>query len=297
MKKQAPRTPATRTRVVVDGLGIQVSTRGRGRPLLLVMGLGGNLGMWEPLERELVPLGFRTITFDAPGTGASDRWRVPRRMSCVARVVEHLLSALGEQQVDVLGVSLGGAIAQQLAHQAPDRVRRLVLAATMPGIGGVPGSPAVLLQMSTPRRYRDPAYFRTVAGALYGGRSREGGPPPELSVDRFARPPTWSGYLQQLYAIQGWSSMPWLHRLRHPTLVVSGDDDPIVPLVNARILAWRIPRARLHVVRGGGHLFLLEEPRSSAALIAEFLTDGPGTDPRTAASQLHRSSESESAHI
>ncbi len=277
MKKQAPRTPATRTRVVVDGLGIQVSTRGRGRPLLLVMGLGGNLGMWEPLEQELVPLGFRTITFDAPGTGGSDGWRLPRRMPSVARVVEHLLTALGEEQVDVLGVSLGGAIAQQLAHQAPDRIDRLVLASTMPGLGGVPGSPTVLLQMSTPRRYRDPAYFATIAGALYGGRSREGGPPPEIAVDRFARPPTWSGYLHQLYAIQGWSSMPWLHRIRHSTLVMSGDDDPIIPLINARILAWLIPRARLHVVRGGGHLFLLEEPRSSAELIAEFLTAGRET--------------------
>ena len=72
----------------------------------------------------------------------------------------------------MLGVSLGGAIAQQLARQAPHRVRKLVLAATMPGVGGVPGSPTVLMRMSTPRRYRDPEYFRSVAGSLYGGRSR-----------------------------------------------------------------------------------------------------------------------------
>jgi len=279
VRRQSSPAPAVRSRVVVDGLGIEVSTRGTGRPLLLIMGLGGNLAMWEPLERELVPRGFRTITFDAPGTGASDSWRVPRRMLGVARLVEHLLTVLGEQQVDVLGVSLGGAVAQQLAHQAPDRVGRLVLAATMPGIGGVPGSPAVLVEMSTPRRYHDPAYFRSVAGALYGGRSRRAGPPPELSVGRFARPPTWGGYLQQLYAIQGWSSMPWLHRLRQPTLVMSGDDDPIVPLLNGRILAWRIPRARLHVVRGGGHLFLIEEPRSSAAVVAAFLADRPEAAP------------------
>ena len=261
--------------MVVDGLGIEVSTRGTGRPVLLIMGLGGNLAMWEPLERELVPRGFRTITYDAPGTGGSDSWRRPRRMPAVARLVEDLLTVLGEQQVDVVGVSLGGAVAQQLAHQAPERVHRMVLAATMPGLGGVPGSPAVLLEMSTPRRYHDPAYFRSVAGTLYGGRSRVGGPPPELAVGRFARPPTWSGYLHQLYAIQGWSSMPWLHRLRQPTMVMSGDDDPIVPLVNGRLLAWRIPDGRLHIVRGGGHLFLLEEPRASAAAIAGFLLDRP----------------------
>jgi poly(3-hydroxyalkanoate) depolymerase len=255
----------------VDGLDLHVSTRGDGPPLLLIMGLGGHLGMWAPLERELVKLGVRTIAFDAPGTGRSSGWLLPRRMPSIARVVEHLLTALGEERVDVLGVSLGGAIAQQLAHQAPHRVRRLVLAATMPGVGGVPASPGVLLHMSTPRRYRDPEYFASIAGTLYGGRSRREGPPGS-HLTRFASPPSWNGYLQQLYAIQGWTSMPWLHRLPQPVLVMAGDDDPIVPLVNGRILAWRIPHARLAVVRGGGHLFLLEEAAASARTVVDFLS-------------------------
>ncbi len=272
MSAQPPLAQAEVRAVHVDGLDIKVSVRGSGRPVLLIMGLGGNLGMWEPLERELVPRGFQTISFDAPGTGDSTGWRVPRRMPAIARLVQRLLSALGQGQVDVLGVSLGGAIAQQLARQAPHRVRKLVLAATMPGLGGMPAAPAVLLRMSTPRRYRDPEYFRAVAGQLYGGRSRlSEGSPVHGSAARFAAPPSWSGYLQQLYAVQGWTSMPWLHRLRHRTLVMAGDDDPIVPLVNGRILAWRIPRAHLHIVHGGGHLFLLEEPESSAATIAQFL--------------------------
>ncbi len=257
----------------VDGLDIKVSVRGTGRPLLLVMGLGGNLEMWQPLERELAPYGFQTITFDAPGTGGSTRWTVPRRMPAIARVAEHVLTALGHGQVDVLGVSLGGAIAQQLTRQAPHRVRRLVLAATMPGLGGLPGSPKVLLKMSTRRRYRDPEYFSQVAGELYGGLSRRAeGSPVHGSAARFAHPPSWGGYLGQLYSIQGWTSMPWLHRIRQRTLVMAGDDDPIVPLLNGRILAARIPRAHLHVVHGGGHLFLLEEPKPSAATIAAFLT-------------------------
>ena len=272
MSAQPPLAQAEVRNVHVDGLDIKVSIRGSGRPVLLIMGLGGNLGMWEPLERELVPRGFQTISFDAPGTGDSTGWRLPRRMPAIARLVQRLLSTLGQGQVDVLGVSLGGAIAQQLARQAPHRVRKLVLAATMPGLGGMPAAPAVLLRMSSPRRYRDPEYFRAVAGQLYGGRSRLAeGSRVHGSAARFAAPPSWSGYLQQLYAVQGWTSMPWLHRLRHRTLVMAGDDDPIVPLVNGRILAWRIPRAHLHIVHGGGHLFLLEEPESSAATIAQFL--------------------------
>lgn len=265
--------PAAQVRYVhVDGLDIKVSVRGTGRPLLLIMGLGGNMGMWAPLERELVPRGFQTITFDAPGTGESTGWLLPRRMPAIARVVAHLLTALGLGQVDVLGVSLGGAIAQQLTRQAPHRVGKLVLAATMPGMGGLPASPTVLMRMSTPRRYRDPEYFRAVAGSLYGGRSRTAaGSPVHGTAARFANPPSWGGYVHQLYSIQGWSSLPWLHRIRQRTLVMNGDDDPIVPLVNGRILAWRIPRAHLHVVHGGGHLFLLEEPAASAATIAHFL--------------------------
>ena len=83
--------------------------------------------------------------------------------------------------------------------------------------------------------------------------------------------PTLRGYLGQLYAIAGWTSLPWLHGLRQPTLVLAGDDDPIVPSTNGRILARCIPGARLHVVRGGGHLFLLERPSEMATLVADFV--------------------------
>jgi poly(3-hydroxyoctanoate) depolymerase len=147
-----------------------------------------------------------------------------------------------------------------------------VLAATGPGLGGLPGSPRVLLTLATPRRYDQPDYYRRVAGRIYGGQARRD--PDALlhgSVARFVeRPSTW-GYLGQLFAISGWTSLPWLHRLRQPTLVLAGDDDPIVPLLNGGILARRIPNARLHVVDGGGHLFLLEQPARIAAAVAGYL--------------------------
>jgi len=258
--------------VEVDGVRLRTSVRGQGPPLLLITGLGASLDLAEPFERALTTLGVQAISFDAPGVGQSTAYRRPRRMRGVASTVEQLLDALGYDQVDVLGVSLGGVIAQQLAHQAPQRVRRLVLAATGPGLGGLPGSPRVLLTLATPRRYDQPDYYRRVAGRIYGGAARRD--PDALlhgSVARFVeRPSTW-GYLGQLFAISGWTSLPWLGSLRQPTLVLAGDDDPIVPLVNGRILARCIPNARLHVVRGGGHLFLLEQPARIAAVIAGFL--------------------------
>ena len=261
--------------VSVDGLRIRVSIRGSGRPLLLVMGIGGNIEMWEPFERQLDPAAIQTIAFDAPGTGGSSGWTRPRRMSGIARLVEHLVAALDYEQVDVLGVSFGGALAQQLVRQSPRRVRRLILAATaagMPGLGGVPGSPRALLALATPRRYYSREYFERVAATVYGGRARrdpgfvhaEAGP-------RLLNPPTVGGYLGQLFAIQGWTNVPWLPFVRQPTLVLAGDDDPIMPVCNGRILARLIPKAQLRIIRGGGHLFLIEEPDESAALVADFL--------------------------
>jgi poly(3-hydroxyalkanoate) depolymerase len=269
------RSPDQRTIrfVDADSVRLRASVRGSGPPLLLITGIGASLDLGAPFERELAARGLQAISFDAPGIGQSTSYAWPRRMPGIARTVERMLDALGYDRVDVLGVSLGGVIAQQLAHQAPQRVRRLVLAATGPGLGGVPGSPRVLLSLATPRRYYQPDYYRRIAGRVYGGAARRD--PDALlhgSVARFIERPSLRGYLGQLYAISGWTSIPWLRTLRQQTLVLAGDDDPIVPLVNGRILARCIPHAQLHIVRNGGHLFLLEGPAEIAALVAGFLT-------------------------
>jgi poly(3-hydroxyoctanoate) depolymerase len=274
-------SPDQRTIRFVDagGVRLRTSVRGSGPPLLLITGIGANLDLGAPFERELAGRGLQAISFDAPGIGESTAYTWPRRMPGIARTVQRLLDALGYDRVDVFGVSLGGVIAQQLAHQAPDRVRRLVLAATGPGLGGVPGSPRVLWSLATPRRYYQPDYYRRIAGRVYGGAARRD--PDALlhgSVARFIQRPSLRGYLGQIYAISGWTSMLWLRTLRQQTLVLAGDDDPIVPLVNGRILARCIPHARLHVVRRGGHLFVLENPAEIAALVTGFLT-AAGGDP------------------
>ena len=276
------RKQATIRFVDVDGVRLRTSVRGTGSPVLVITGLGASLDLGVPFERELVALQQQVISFDSPGVGQSSAYSWPRRMRGVASTVQRVIGALGYDRVDVLGISLGGVIAQQLAHQTPDLVRRLVLASTGPGIGGVPGSPRVLFSLATPRRYYRPDYYRQIAGRIYGGAARQD--PDALlhgSVARFVERPSLRGYLGQIYAITGWTSLPWLHRLRQPTLVLAGDDDPIVPLVNGRILARCIPNARLHVVHGAGHLFLLERPKEIAALVAEFLTSEPWTGAST----------------
>jgi poly(3-hydroxyalkanoate) depolymerase len=266
------RTPHVRD-LEVDGVTLRVSESGEGRPILLVMGIGGHLAMWGPLERLLNEAGFRTITYDQPGTGLSTPYRVPRRMSGIASTAEAMLDALGYGSVDVLGVSFGGGVAQQLAHQAPDRVRRLVLCATSAGMVSVPGHPRSLLALATPRRYRDPEYFRQIAPKAFGGRARQQSESDRDSEHRFLHAPSTIGYSHQLIAATGWTSFHWLPRLKQPTLVMGGDDDPVVPLMNARILAWRIPQSEFHVVRGGGHLFLIDQPEDVAPRVTSFLSE------------------------
>jgi len=255
--------------VDVDGQRLNVATRdGEGTPLLLATGIGAHIEMWEPFARRLN--GTPLIAFDAPGTGRSPA--APLRMHALARLVSRLLDVLGHDRVDALGYSFGGALVQELAHRDPDRVRRLVLCATAPGLGSVPPKPVAGLLLLTPARYYHPALFRLTVPHIAGGRTRRD--PSQLAAQadaRLAHAPSPLGYAFQLYATAGWSSLPWLHRLRTPTLVVAGDDDPVIPLANARLMAHRIPDARLHVVRGGGHLFLLDEPESAVGEIQGFL--------------------------
>lgn len=255
---------------MVDGLRLRVRVRGAGSPLLLVTGLGANIEMWEPLIGELAD--FTTIAFDAPGTGESDIPRWPLRMKALARITARLIDVLGYGTVDVLGVSYGGAIAQELTYRHAEKVRRLVLAATMCGWGGVPGRPSALALLATPYRYYSRDHLKSIAPRLYGGLiARQ----PELlerhAYSRLGHAPSLRGYLWQMAAIAGWSSLPYLHRIRQSVLVLTGDDDPIIRVINGRILASLVPNARLHIIRGGGHLFLIDQARESAGLIRRFL--------------------------
>jgi poly(3-hydroxyalkanoate) depolymerase len=254
----------------VDGQTLRVGIRHGERtspPLLLFNGIGANIELVEPFLQALD--GPEAIIFDVPGVGGSPAPKLPYRPSTLTRLTARLLDQLGYDQVDVLGVSWGGALAQQFAFQQPRRCRRLVLAATSPGSLMVPGKLTVLLKMATPRRYKDPDYMNRIAGDIYGGALRSS---PEL-VRKHLRHVRWSsdyGYYLQLIAGIGWSSLPWLRLLRQPTLVMAGSDDPIVPAVNGRILAALIPNARL-VTIDDGHLFLVTSARESAQRIGKFL--------------------------
>jgi poly(3-hydroxyalkanoate) depolymerase len=261
--------------IEVDGVNLRVATqRGNaqgGTPLLIFNGIGANFELVFPFMAALA--GKEIVIFDIPGIGKSEMSWWPRRFSGLARLTAKLLDRLGYAEVDVAGVSWGGALAQQFARQYPMRCRRLVLAATSAGVVMIPGRPSALSKMVTPQRYLSPTYMQRAAGDIYGGEARRD---PRIIVGHTARiiPPTIGGYLFQLLAGAGWTSIHWLHKLRQPTLVMAGSDDPLVPPANARILSLLIPNNRLFLVPGGGHLFMLYSLDIVVPMIREFL-DAP----------------------
>ena len=243
-------------------------------PLVIFNGIGANLELVAPFVDALDDV--TVVIFDVPGIGGSPLPRFPYRFSTLCVLTDQLMSQLGHPgPFDVLGVSWGGALAQQFAHLYPSRCRRLVLAATSPGVIMVPAKPSVLSKLIGPRRYTDPAYLKTIGAEIYGGAYRRD---PSLleAHSQHIQPPRGLGYIYQLLAATGWTSLPWLGSLHQRTLVMHGDDDPIVPLVNARILSSQIRRATLEVI-DDGHLFLITRAKDVGPRIRAFLRDDDAT--------------------
>jgi poly(3-hydroxyalkanoate) depolymerase len=262
--------------VDVDGIVLRVGIRrGRGRPLLLFNAIGASLDIALPLIDALDDV--EVIIFDMPGAGGSPALVRPRRFPALARLSAKLLDRLGyDEAVNVAGISWGGALAQQFALDYPRRTNRLILAAAS---AGIPASTHLCKRLITARRYQRRERLTQIAPALYGGLMRRR---PELIErhGRYAGGLSTRGYIHQLLAGLGWTSAHRLYRLRCPTLIMGGDDDPIMPLINVRLLYWLIPKSYLHIVRGGGHLFLLMRASESAAVIKRFINERryDGTD-------------------
>jgi poly(3-hydroxyalkanoate) depolymerase len=267
--------------IVVAGRQLRIAVRhgdGTRVPLLLFNGIGASLDLLQPFVDALDP-SLDVVRFDVPGVGGSPLPAVPYRFSGLCRLTARMLDALGYGgAVDVLGISWGGGVAQHFAVTQRRRCRRLVLVATATGAVMVPARPEVLVQLATLRRYLDPGYLERAAPTLYGGSARTEPGRVSTMMHGQSRVGSPRGYLYQLGAGAGWTSLPFLPLLRQPTLILAGDDDPLIPLVNARLLRLLIPNARLHVYHGG-HLSLVTEAADLAPVVDRFLAaDDPRRD-------------------
>ena len=263
-------SPHTGTQLTLPGGRVFVRETGEGPPLLLINGLGAHTAMWECLERALP--GRRIVEFDLPGAGQS---RSPGRAPSIrqlARLAAAVMDHFGMRRGDVLGYSMGGMVAQQLASDLPHRVRRLVLVATTPGIGAVQGELMVLLNILTPARYSSPRLWASTIGTLAGGRARHDKEwVAQQGRMRLHHQPTWRGYVGQLSSMSRWSGLPLLAGITCPALVVCGDDDPLAPMVNSMMMAHLLPNGRLLVLPREGHLLVMDDQSRCHSAIRDYL--------------------------
>ena len=257
--------------MIADSQGVRIAydVHGDGDPLLLIMGLGYGRWGWDPVVGPLAER-FRVITLDNRGYGESDIPPGPYTASQLAGDTLAVLDAAGVDRAHVVGGSLGGAVAQELALRHAERVEKLILMATMSGVSNMHPIPAQTMQLMMEAPTLDPA----VAVRRYVENALEPEPEPAL-VDRIVairteKPPDPAGWAAQagIWAtFDAWDELP---RIEAPTLVVQGEGDVVVDPRNAALLAERIPHAELRMV-AGGHLFFWNRPDTLVSLLTEFL--------------------------
>ena len=217
-------------------------------PLLVFNGIGMNLDMLGPVALALAPR--PVLCFDMPGIGKSPDPVAPYNAVTMALTAAAVLDRLEIERVDVLGISWGGGIAQQFALQHRARIGKLVLAATSAGMLMAPATMPALARMTDPAEWTMAKALQRNLALVYNG----GGTGDPVSLNA-ATPPSPTGFLFQLAALAGWSSVPLLPFLDVPTLILAGDEDQVVPPVNSQFLHALIAGSTMRQIPGGGHLF------------------------------------------
>jgi 3-oxoadipate enol-lactonase len=242
--------------------------RGDGAPLLLIQGLGYGRWSWEPLVPGLAER-YRVLWFDNRGIGDSDKPDGPYTARLMAEDARQVLDEAGVERAHVLGASLGGMIAQELAAGTPERVDKLVLCCTTPGGAATVPMPDVTVRLfaEAPTLAPEVALRRFVENALAADASAE--LIQELYERRVANPPDPAGW--QAQAAAGLTFEGVDGAITAPTLIVTGTEDNVVDPHNSDVLAERIPGAEVQRIDGTGHLFFWEQPGACVRIISEFL--------------------------
>ncbi|MBV8962644.1 MAG: alpha/beta hydrolase [Hyphomicrobiales bacterium] len=263
-------------RAHVNGIRLAYEVEGSGPPLVLIMGYRLNSRAWPPEFIATLAKHFTLILLDNRGTGLSDKPAFGYALSNIAKDVCGLLDFLNIPRAHVLGYSMGGAVAQELACRYPERVRKLVLCATL--CGGprtVYAGPAVISVMRSLVGLSPREAARRIATVTYA--------PAYLEINRerverqmlreIADPTPLHAADLQFQAFVDFDSSRALAGLRTPTLVLTGDQDRLIPPGNSKLLAKLIPDARLVILSGFAHRVLWEGAEECASLIKNFLAE------------------------
>ncbi len=258
--------------VTTNGARIYWEEEGSGDPLLLIMGLGATIEWWDRIRPELTPR-FRTVMFDNRGAGRSDVPPPPYTIPQMADDATAVMDAAGVDRADVVGLSMGGYIAQELALRHPARVRRLVLGCTScGGRDAVPADKEVREALAARA-----SMSRENAMWLMAPYTFDASTPRDILQREFARrlqtTATNEGFLAQLQAIRDWpGALPRLGSIAAPALVIHGETDRLVPPENGRILARALPNARLVMLPRASHIFFTDQFMAARDALLAFLS-------------------------
>ena len=262
---------------VVDRGDAQIwwDAEGEGEPLLLIQGLGYSSDMWWRLLPELTPH-FRVIRFDNRGTGRTGVPDGPYPVPTMAADALAVLDAAGETSAHVMGVSMGGFIAQEVVLRAPDKVQSLILGCTATGGPEMVAAEPAAMEMVAARATMSAQDAAEVAIPFVYAKATPRSVIDEDFAVRMQIPTTPEGYANQLAGVAAWGAGDGIGAARLgvisvPTLVVQGDEDRLVNPANAEVLAKAIPGARLAIIEGASHIFFSDQPVASAKAIAGFL--------------------------
>lgn len=241
--------------------------------LVLLRGLARSSRYWLDF-RELLARRYRVVLIDNRGVERSDSPRPPYTTATMADDAAAVLDHAAIERAHVFGISLGGMIAQELALRHPDRVDKLVLAATTPGGRKARSTPLrsvyVLLRGGT--MPFDRAIHYTASVVLAPAFAQERGDILQTWIDlATSEPPPFRGLLGQFLAAARHDAWDRLHHIAHSTLVITGDEDRLIPSQNSYLLLSRLKDARLHIVDGGGHDFVTELPEQTTRVVSTFL--------------------------
>jgi 3-oxoadipate enol-lactonase len=254
------------------GVKIYWEEEGQGAPFLLIMGLGWASPLWHR-TRPLVVKQYRAITLDNRGVGRSDVPAGPYPISVMSSDAAAVLDAAGIESAHVLGMSMGGMIAQEFVLQYPKRVRSLILGCTASGgPHAVQPEPEVLQILTLKFGMSPEEASRKINPFIYDAKT------PQARIDedfklRMEWYPTLEGYMAQLRGVMGWEAYSRISQITAPTLVIYGESDRLVPPANAKLIAQRIPHAKLFMIPHASHIFTTDQPDVAHQAIFEFLSD------------------------
>lgn len=256
----------------INGINIAFELRGAGAPMVMIHGAQGDQTMFAGLAATFAPR-FNVLTFDQRGSGLSDKPDMAYTVAMLADDTAALMDHVGFNDAHIIGVSMGGMIAQEFALRHSRKVRSLVLGCTTPGgaksvqAAGLATTAYSTKEMSAEERGR--ALAEAAFTKDYVAKHPE--LIPMMIEQRRQRPIDPVGFARRMAALQTFDTYDRLPQIKCPTLVITGKDDALLPWENSRLIANCIPGAQLTILEPAGHCFWLEQPDQSRDAIQRFL--------------------------